>query len=56
MIYFLLTTRIKQKHNNYVYDMFGRMKKKRKKERKKHINFAGIKFGGWRISLNLAGI
>ena len=52
MIYFF-ATRIKQKHNNYVV---WADEKKRKKERKKHINFAGIKFGGWRISLNLAGI
>ena len=40
--------------------MFGRMEKnkkiKSKKKKKKKINLAGIKFGGWRISLNLAGI
>ena len=27
-----------------------------KKKKEKYINLAGIKFGGWRISLNLTGI
>ena len=29
---------------------------KKKKKKRKYINLAGIKFGGWQISLNLAGI
>ena len=31
-------------------------RKKNQKKKRKDINLAGIKFGGWQISLNLAGI
>ena len=53
---FFIKNKQKEKHNN-VHEIFlGGWKKFINKIKKIYINLAGIKFGRWRISLNLAGI